>query len=407
LSTTLSLPGIDRVVGLAPRIQRILNRNVGEASKGLIKETHFGSSIPVVLNSSPMAGGVVRYAFNRVLTPNRVDPALRYRGGIPIQAGVSFPDREGLKRVKNSASDIDGSIAEYTYHCASASQIEFIIKGQSGYYRVLVNGRPISQAASDSGSSGSLRYVNVSLPAAGTYRLRFECTGIFYGIVHNSNGWVTLDGAVTEEDALGFGDSIADGTGGAKDPPGSQTFWPGSFSTILFESLGMNPHSLGSGGTGYVNPGIVSGRVNAITRYNSDIVPNASRYKFVLFALGTNDTAYSPSLVQSSAEELYDLHLSSVPSDCLTIVLGNFMFSSSPTSAQLNTEAAIQAAASSRGIPFISMRYAYVNSLGDLLGVAPSSVNPFDTSPAGHPNYLGHHRAAAHILQQMKKLGDF
>lgn len=401
VAQTLTLPDTRNVRGLDEQLLQMRHRDA--ALGNYLGYTHDASPPSVSHSATQLASSVLRYAYDRTAAVPRVHPAFLPLGGSYIQAGASFPDREAIKRVKTSPSDSDGCVVEVLY---TGSSLDFIVKGlgtAGARYRVWVNGRPLSTYTTDTDVTGSLRYVNIAFASTGMRLIRFECSGPFYGCAIQSDAWLGAPARGPGPRWIVFGDSHVDATGAAQAPPATATFWPMGWAMRAGMALGWDVWPSGSGGTGYLNPGSVPGRVKARDRYLTDVA--AFSPAGVVFAFGSNDTAYDQGALRAELDTLFALHKATLPS-CQTVVTSNIFLTSSPTAQQTATHDTIQAAAAAAGFRFVSLRYALFDANDGVRGVAPSGQNVFIASDGGHLNALGHIVMALRFVAMILSAGS-
>lgn len=164
--------------------------------------------------------------------------------------------------------------------------------------------------------TGSLGFQKLTFPTSELRHFRFEAVGIPWGgLTTTATGSVTPGHMQTKRPrVICCGDSY---TEGANNVESALMHWP----RWLGELMGWDDvWSSGSGGTGWMNPGSVGGRVKMRDRVQNDVINQGP--DIVIYMMGHNDiVGYTAGQVQSEVTLTLQQVAAALP-DCLQVVLG-------------------------------------------------------------------------------------
>lgn len=277
-----------------------------------------------------------------------------------------------------------------------AAKMEWVLAGKSASFRILINGQLVTaQASSAVANDGLLNRILVDMSALP--RAPRIVTVEFGAVTANLRGVqmlvtdMCMPGPKRGPRAILIGDSFSEGVGA--------TDHTTSYVQTLSWLTGWDIWALAEGGTGYLQ---TNGAKTAARGHISDVTGNAP--ELVIWALGINDSSFTPTQIQAEATSLYALVAAALPG-VPQLVLGPYWGTTGggPTlsSTWIGIRGAIQAAAAAAGLPFadpMGTGYLYgTGHVGATTGVGPSDflVNSADGT---HPSQEGHDALARAIV---------
>jgi lysophospholipase L1-like esterase len=225
------------------------------------------------------------------------------------------------------------------------SEFEWKTTGNAAKYRLIVDDELVTAAAqSGPSATGSEYLIHVAFSSRAPRKIRIDMTSNcrFGGLNIGPNDTVWTPFTPAMPTAVILGDSFTEGTGADSTLDG--------LALQLGHYLGWNVHASGLGATGYLNPGTGS-KVKFADRLTKDVYNRNPDIVFV--AGGINDHAsYTEAAIQAEALAVFEAIKTNLP-HARIYTMGPFWSNGSPTSTVTDCRDAIEAAASSAGIPFI------------------------------------------------------
>lgn len=355
-------PGSRSAIGLSARTLIQTSLDVPTVTQGAANGT---TQIP---------GSVLTAAGNAVF---------RYWGN-PVAFGTVFPDTHLYAAdAAQTAGTIAASGPSYVDFNLTGISFEFRSKGNTGKYRILVDGLPIAEAVSSvSPSNGSQYLMLVQFATSKTRRITIEmASNLRFGGVYTAGTLAASSASLGTKIAV-MGDSFVEGTGGNAHFTG--------FPSHMAARLGtQNVVASGWGGTGYLNPG--SGRAKFRDRLTTDIVNRAP--EIVVVAGGINDYAtYTKAQIQTEAGLLFAAIRSGLPNARL-VVVSPWWPRSSPPSTLTDARDAISTEAAATGAEFVdAISETWITGTGHANSqVGDGNADYFISSDTTHPSQQGHY----------------
>lgn len=227
----------------------------------------------------------------------------------------------------------------FHYH-GQALEAHFRQRATSFIYRVWVDGLPIAADFTTAAVTASATYLlKLDFGSTGSRVVELEVLDPEFGGV-----WIEPTATLTRTrlsrpTLMAIGDSVTAGANGV--------VAGGTWLSHAARMLRCDQINLGIGGTGYLTSG---------TQFRDRITPDAVPQNpdvLVVFG-GYNDTAQTQQAVQDEATYVLGQLRTQLP-NTLIIAVGCWLLGHAPTTAMLNTDAAIKAAATASEVPFISL----------------------------------------------------
>jgi lysophospholipase L1-like esterase len=297
-----------------------------------------------------------------------------------------------LSRAVDPASDHSDSISPVSstsfqpYNiviATNAPKIDVKFRGTSGHWRVWVDGVP--QTMKTAPTNGAFYHATITFPTRATRNVRFEADLSRFVSLSVAKGDVVGTAKPAATRAIVVGDSFTEGTGATA----KFTAFP---STLCRIEGWTDCWQSGSGGTGYLAPGAVSGRTGYGGRLSNDVLkwhPDV-----VVVTGGRNDNyRYTPAQVQAAATDVFRRVRAQVP-DARLVVTSPFPSSKAEaTNASLIAIGnAIHAAADSVGAQYVDVMGPSSYIIGSTGLVASDGV---------HPNQAGHDRLGSVLASKI------
>lgn len=322
--------------------------------------------VPKVMATPPtVAQGTYDYsggkpngsAITGALWIRATDPALTYSGCIPQKDPWVIPSVSAAGMFSRSSTP--PFAVDFLWDTVLGA-FDVLAKDSSGNAcRVLVDGELVTLGATfkNPGSSGSaLRYATSGLTAGVHHiRLEFGPGAVFTGIEVGPTDRVSaIKPFRSELRVVVVGDSITEPTVQDTAPDNHQQ----GFAQHLSHLLGCEVISVGSGGTGYLNPGQAgAGRFKFRDRIADDVLPLLRSGDIVIWAGALNDWAnYSAAAIGAEASACFAQVAAARPY-VQQIVLSQFAPRGHVTwqNNWLATADALAAAAAVAGLPFFDL----------------------------------------------------
>jgi lysophospholipase L1-like esterase len=291
---------------------------------------------------------------------------------------------------------IDGSEFEIIESCKGDINT---VTGHLGYYRLSVDGIPVSPLAPLAGPTdvidGKVYRRHVSFNGVRAQRLiRVEYDNAFFGgVTVGPMDTLYAPFTVNGARAIILGDSFTEGTGASA--------WFTGYARMLGELMGWDAWQSGIGGTGYIAPGLYN--LPFGSRVQHDVI--GYKPEFVIIAGGFNDIRYNDATrVGSAAAAVFEAIQAGLP-DATVIVVGPWRPNQSDdgkTLVPLNAE--LSKVAASAGLPYV-----------DVLDWFSGNGNAKTPSPAGnatyyigsdgtHPTQAGHQYLAERLASELMSI---
>ncbi|MDX1951872.1 MAG: SGNH/GDSL hydrolase family protein [Verrucomicrobiota bacterium] len=326
----------------------------------------------------------------------RSEPVFRYSGARVEQWDNTYPHDQFLL-----ARGITGSFVQIPFHVefeTDAQEFEILTLGTKGSYRIKVDQEYVNLQPTDGPvDDGNFYWLRVSFDAKKSRLISFESIGMAFGGVEIG----VTDSINAPHKPLGprciiMGDSFTEGLL--------------SYAQRLSSLLNWEVWSSGVGGTGYLNSGL-PGRSRFRDRVQSDVITN--KPNIVVIAAGMNDAFYSPTLLKTEAQTLYDTILTNLPGVKL-IVVGPWWPRGTVPLFVLQSRNAIREAALSRGLDFIDPLVATTSqeiNLGWITGTGNAgtpqgdgNADEYISADTTHPTDLGHQYLALRLAEVLRPI---
>lgn len=238
-----------------------------------------------------------------------------------------------------------GSLKTVVEFYTDAETFEFVTKREGSPQRLrLWVDHQLLQDVSVTGNSGEFpRYVKFNFGSKQDRHVRLEQEiGGLRGIRIPTGSTIRpVDPATHPRPrCIVMGDSFTEGVGASF----ALNAWAGR----LAEKFGWDVWMSGSGGTGYLNPG-VNGRKKFRDRVQTDVIAHSP--DIVIVAGGINDSTYTRQAMLDEASALFDQIHAGLP-DATLVVIGPWFPNSDPSSVQ-DARSAIKEAAEARNLIFL------------------------------------------------------
>jgi len=289
-----------------------------------------------------------------VLGDGTLNPLYYYPGSLPRRAdwdGVTYTNTGNEKWMAKGTvvkpHSNPGNIAvEFNYEGLEFELWEKGITG--GLYQILVDEgqgfmRVFDKPQTASPSGGAMYYRKVTFSERKVRRIRLEYAGTYFGGVFSSPNDTVFPATLQNKiKFVGFGDSNVEGWQ-------ADSAFTG-FIPMIGDMLGWETFISGSGGTGYVNPGTLTGRMKYGDRIQTDCIN--IKPDVVLIVGGNNDTNSPIEDVRANSLALYKQLKDSLPNSKI-IIHGNMAKQNPPADTQIAVRDILLANAKIVGIPFI------------------------------------------------------
>ena len=234
-----------------------------------------------------------------------------------------------------------------------APNLDFMIAGTGlGKWRLLVDGVPFTKLFSSTlPGDGALYRLNVVFPSRAHRTLTLQLSeGEFYGVSLGPDDSLYAPTLPKQPRCIVVGDSI---TVGQNNDSKLNTF-----RDLIGQALGWDVWDAGQGGTGFLNPGTLTGQTTFRQRLATDVIP--WKPDIVIFAGGINDitpnnAAYTSAARQAELTALFAAMKAALPR-CRVYVLGPWYTQGTGTT-QSNAIDAVRndliATTTAAGLPFI------------------------------------------------------
>lgn len=308
------------------------------ASPSLLKPYTKTMSTPPTVTIGVSSGASVianSVAVSPILSGTELRSVYKYLG-IPIRAdwngtsyAGSFPDREFVKN--NSVTNGTGISPISVSFCYDGSEFEFTTKGlTSNKYNILVDEGSgaeyvFSTAQNGPPSGGGLYKTHVNFGSRKLRRVTIEISGTYFGTVYRGpNDTIFPISEPNKIKAVWFGDSNVEGTG-APSPHESMC-------AVASKMLGWDTWLAGSGGTGFVNPGL-TGRVKFGDRLDTDVIQLSPDIVIVIGGNNDDNGTYTDQQIEDEVRNFFTQLKTKLPSTQI-IALTNIAKSGSVSTGQ-------------------------------------------------------------------------
>lgn len=308
------------------------------------------------------ASGAATAITGSVLIPPWETSAFTYYGAKVGYGGNAYPNYPYY-----TSGGVTGSVLTYPSGLTTASpyavefdldttdaKFEILQKGSGGGIRVLVNGQSITATGSTFAptADGTAYLQLVTLPTAGVYRIRLECSAnAYFGGIRVIAGNAVTAAPARSQRWIVLGDSIAE-------PTISDSFtgngWDGWVQQLAY-LLGVDAWSAGRGGTGYLQQLPANTGANNFLQRITDVTGNAP--DVVVFAGGINDYGnFTAAQVGAQALTCFQAVRAALPNTQLIVLSPFFPRGFQSYAANLlATDDAIKAAAAAVGATFLDL----------------------------------------------------
>ncbi|MGW0821843.1 SGNH/GDSL hydrolase family protein [Streptomyces sp. NPDC002845] len=328
-----------------------------------------------------------------------------YLGAGSFQFGAVFPDTELYLPTSRYPNTYSSGQSNWSVEFGTdAAEFEILFKyiSSATKYRLTIDGRKLTDLAQLTGASsaGSRHVLKFTFASAVPRRIRFDFTTMPFGGVFLEPG-ATAWKVTSRGGRLGIlGDSISDGS--------SENTGAG-IGTWVYRAARMlgctDAWNQSRGGTGYITPG-------SYTTFENRVAGDITPYSFDRLIVwgGYNDSGGSQPTIQTAAEDLFATLKAEVIPGGEVYVMGCWSPTGSPTATLTNTDATLQAAALTAGLPFISTITGEVrDGAGTVLDtqgawITDANESVYIGADNVHPNDVGHAYLARRFVEAFKVL---
>lgn len=213
-------------------------------------------------------------------------------GGDWIKHGSSYPNYFYAKQV--DASSGAGSVVGTIEFIVDSAKFEIMHKGETGYWRMWVDGELVSETPVSIPNDGNLYWQPITFATKAIRHIMIDFYSFkFGGIVVGCNDTV-LPATETRPKALLFGDSFGEGAGA------SGSVLVNGFVPLLSRHLGWDIWGAAQGGSGYVAAGSFTGKYSTRVSFFDGL-----DFDVIILTGGHNDmTVGNSGSVATDAESL-------------------------------------------------------------------------------------------------------
>lgn len=321
---------------------------------------------------------------------------ITHQCGSLSQVSESFPDNQYISADGNVSGDNTRLTYTLSFYLYSDS-LEFIYKQNAARVEIFADGESVADT-DVMVNGGLIRHARIEFTETKLRRIDMRCWRLYFGGLKIPNT-ATIYPVNPGKKVIVMGDSFTEGAGS-----GNQLF--GFVSCINWMLGEFNYWNSGSGGTGYVNANSGAGRVDFISRLQSDVLDYNP--DLLIVPGGINDIGFTDVTTFSAAvDAFYSLALTQLKPDQI-VICSTFWPGSGTTPIEFSS--VLKAKALEIGCHYIDFvgdgSNGYFTGTGtEGIPAANGNADVFISSDGTHPTAAGHLYLAHRLISDLSKLG--